>query len=392
MKIGIYCDDISPQEGGASTLTKTIITEIQELKEKGYKHEFVFLYSGAPKCYLSEICGINAINVNYYRFFFYKFRRRLSSFLGNGLYLRYRSEVDLIVSKEKIDLIWMTVPRFLDISIPYIFTVWDLGHRTVPFFSEVASRREWHDREYLYSRMIPRATWILTGNECGKKEILANYSIPEDRIIIAPFPVSSFCYLQESKPISFDLSDKYFFYPAQFWPHKNHVVILYALKILADKYNLYPNVYFIGSEKGNMQYIQNVALKLGIDKQVIITGFLTYEEVKYMYTHATAMIYSSLMGPNNLPPIEATFLGCPVIISDLVGHREQLGDSALYFKGTNELELAVCMKNILNDIVRDDCIANQKKLRQNFSEIKYCAPILSLIEHYDLYLRCWKLQ
>ena len=37
----------------------------------------------------------------------------------------------------------------------------------------------------------------------------------------------------------------------------------------------------------------------------------------------------SLFGPENLPPLEAMALGCPVVAADVPGAREQLGDAAL---------------------------------------------------------------
>ena len=53
-----------------------------------------------------------------------------------------------------------------------------------------------------------------------------------------------------------------------------------------------------------------------------------------------AMVFSSIVGPNNYPPIEAACHDCPVILTDLPGHREQMGESALYFDKFNPNELA----------------------------------------------------
>ena len=49
------------------------------------------------------------------------------------------------------------------------------------------------------------------------------------------------------------------------------------------------------------------------------------------------MVFASIVGPNNYPPIEAASLGCPVILSDLPGHREQMGESA--FTSTNSAQM-----------------------------------------------------
>ena len=121
-----------------------------------------------------------------------------------------------------------------------------------------------------------------------------------------------------------------------------------------------------------------------------MTGFLSDAQLKYMYTHATAMIFASLMGPNNLPPIEAAFLGCPVIITDLKGHQEQLGEAALYFNGTSEEELMNCMIQVMDETVRTDLIRKETVLRESLAEIRYIEPVLKIIQEFEGIRRCWK--
>jgi glycosyltransferase involved in cell wall biosynthesis len=41
------------------------------------------------------------------------------------------------------------------------------------------------------------------------------------------------------------------------------------------------------------------------------------------------MVYPSLFGPENLPPLESFALGCPVVASDIPGAAEQLGSCAV---------------------------------------------------------------
>ena len=55
------------------------------------------------------------------------------------------------------------------------------------------------------------------------------------------------------------------------------------------------------------------------------------EELKWIYKNADALVFPTLLGPNNFPPIEAMSLGVPVIVSDIKGHRNQLQENALFF-------------------------------------------------------------
>ena len=121
-----------------------------------------------------------------------------------------------------------------------------------------------------------------------------------------------------------------------------------------------------------------------------MTGFMKDEELKYLYTHATAMIFASLLGPNNMPPIEGTYLNCPVIITDLDGHKEQLKDTALYFNGYKAEELAAQMKRLLaNSSVRNNIIKKEKALAKKFEKVNYFACVRQVIDEFAMIRKTW---
>ncbi len=387
MKVGIFIGNTRPEDGGANSLLGTIRNEIKNSDDmKGI--EVVYLYSGGLKSsYKSFSDGNCYLNISKIRMFKHLFGKIFERFFC----LTYKdSRLNVIGEKEKIDLFYFPNPVKFDIKFPYIYTVWDLGHRRTPYFPEVSRTGWlWQERENVYQTMLYRASYVITGNEEGKKEILENYPMPENKIRISYFPVASFCRGEEQSPV-FINDAPYFFYPAQFWPHKNHIVILDALEILAKKYDLKPTVYLTGSEKGNKKYIQSEIERRCITEQVKITGFLSDEELKYLYTHAIGMIFASLMGPNNMPPIEATYLGCPVIITDLDGHKEQLKDTALYFNGYKPEELAEHMKTLLTDsTTRNTIIKKQQILGEQFSRINYFSEIKKIIKEFSLIRNTW---
>lgn len=395
MRIGVFFPDVKPEEGGASTLLAAVREEIVKSLNKD---EYFILYKAKGRRPYKTVRD-NLIYCNINRIYFFNggfltkagefFRRRLKSFFQNHYIRALDSVYDKIVRKEKLDLLWFPTPVYADVSYPFIFTDWDLGHRVLPSFPEVAFfRGQWNGREFMYQNMLARASYILTGNETGKKEILENYSVPAERIRIAPFPVASFCYGSEKKP-AFEIPEKYFFYPAQFWPHKNHIRILKALKTLKEQ-GFEISVIFTGSDKGNKGYIQEKAEEMELEACVIFAGFVSDEEMKWLYTHAVAMVFASLMGPNNMPPIEAAYLGCPVIITDIPGHIEQMGESALYFNGYNADELALQMRKILTDeSVRQGLMSKEKELAEAFSEINYFSTVKNIVNEYRLRRECW---
>lgn len=389
MNIGVYIPGISPLAGGASSLVKTIQKQLIASEEK--KDTYLILYFGYTEPYRTEVEGITYINL-YQLDNHYSFWKRGCRKIGRMFRISEPKFpwFDTVTVREQIDLFWITGPFDVDIHYPYIYTVWDLGHRTTSFFPEVSrSGWLWNDREKVYQKMLAPASYILTGNQEGKKEILQNYPVNPAKIRLAPFPVADFCHGPESRPSFIAEDDEFFFYPAQFWPHKNHIRILQALLLLREK-NLFPVVYFTGSDKGNRSFIETKIKEWGLETQIHFTGFISDEEMKYMYTHAKAMIFASLMGPNNMPPIEATYLNCPVIITDLDGHKEQLGDTALYFKGTDASSLAEQMERVLTDsALVTDLKMKQQPLAEKFGKVDYFSTVAEIIDEFRSFRETW---
>ena len=95
----------------------------------------------------------------------------------------------------------------------------------------------------------------------------------------------------------------YLFYPARFWPHKNHVVILAAMKILQDKWNIKLPCVFSGAEQGNLEYVLSYAEKLGVREQIEYLGVVPDEDLAFLYKGALALVYASAVGPGQYAPL-----------------------------------------------------------------------------------------
>ncbi len=386
MRIGLYVGKMDPLVGGESSLTITIIDEIK----KNYNNHFEYVF-----LYLKDSSKINKTIYKGYKFISIDHCVSNSNLLMNGLIESLGGassrfyKLDKVAKKEKIDFIYFAAPVFAQTSLPYIFTVWDLGHRTTSYFPEV-SGVDWGYREKMYKKMLPRATYIITANQTGKKEIIKYYNIDEDRIKIVPFPVTLMCKGDEKKP-NFVSDKPFFFYPAQFWPHKNHIVIVEAMAVLRDKYGLKPLFYLTGGDKGNKSYIEKKVIEYELENQVLFTGFISNEELKYLYTHASAMVFASLMGPNNLPPVEAVYLKCPIIISDIPGHREEMGNIALYFDGYNPDDLANKLKQVLdNSSMSTKMVELYDNKIEYLNKLSYFDEILFLFFEIEKHFKRWK--
>jgi glycosyltransferase involved in cell wall biosynthesis len=204
------------------------------------------------------------------------------------------------------DFVWFLTPHFEVVQAPFAMTVWDLGHRILPEFPEVSlSGWTFDQREAFYQYVLPRAAIVITGNVQGATEIRQFYRIQEKRILLNPLPVSETLLKIEPSAVS-EYPKPYLLYPAQFWPHKNHITLIDAVKILG-KYTLV----FTGADKGNRNFVETYARTQKVS--INCPGFVSLSVLKGLYLNAHAVVFPSLLGPDNLPPLEARALGCPLV-------------------------------------------------------------------------------
>lgn len=401
MVVGILFDSAVPTSGGTASLLTTISKELYRRAAKENVLQFVICYYGNGQCFREIRNGyvhydLTAARKRYFwknawKSFICLIKNSRSQTHSGDRHFSNASVLDCLAHEEQIDVYWFTSAILERVSKPYIFTIWDLGHRILPMLPEVSDCiNAWKRRENTYQSMIAHASYIITANQTGKKEILDNYSVSEDKIRIVDFPLASLVYEKEEKP-RIELADEYFMYPAQFWSHKNHIRILEALDVMRRKYNKRPVVYFIGSDAGNLKFIQQRTKELDLEEQVVFLGFIKNSELVYIYKHAKGMIYASLMGPNNMPPYEAVYFGCPVIISSISGHHEQMGDAAFFFDPYNADELAEQMFCVLeNAEYTNGILKNAQILKSRISEKNYVKDVASVFNELRSQIQTYK--
>ena len=238
-----------------------------------------------------------------------------------------------------IDLVYFLSPSYLPISLNklnFIYTVWDLCHRDHPEFPEVRENSEFEMREYTFKSFLPKAIAIIADSQEGKNNIIRRYNIDYSRIKVIPFK-PSFEIMQYKKITKdkilknkFSLDKTYIFYPAQYWPHKNHVYIINAINEIKTKYNLPIYAKFTGSDKGNLEYLKAYTKALKIDNRIKFYGFVSNIELIALYKNSLALVMPSYFGPTNIPPLEAFWLDVPLIYPSDKSFKEQIGNAALF--------------------------------------------------------------
>ena len=295
------------------------------------------------------------------------------------------------------DLVYFVNPGATSRSLQklnHIATIWDLCHLDAPIFPEVRELNEFHDREQCNRSSLDTAVFILTDSRKLAKVASFRYGIDPDRFLPMPFSPSPF--LPTTQVLSKDevlkkyrLEQGYFFYPAQFWAHKNHIRILEALLLLRAK-RLTPKVVFSGKDYGNRDYLEGFVKKHGLQKQVLFLGFVPAEDMKGLYEGALAIAMPTYFGPTNIPPLEAWSLNKPLIYSAHLS--EQAGEAALLIDPDRADELAEAMIKCNDFDVRKQLVEAGKRRLQFFINQRVVAEndLLNRLDQFAAQRRCWR--
>lgn len=389
MKIGLYSGSLRPEEGGGYTIEKEIINSISKQKDQT-EHEFV-LFSWFDMPHLRrQGFEVKNINTSIIERAIYKIKKLTKIAKTHSL-----SPLQKLIVSERIDAMFYLSPWenfFLD--IPYFTMVWDLQHRLQPYFPEVSTKGEWEKRELFYNKNLLKASRIIIGNEAGRNEINQFYNIPKERITLLPHPTPTFALenaeVKHDLPKNFVPQRPYLFYPAQFWAHKNHINLIQSLSILKQDYQLDFDLVLVGSDKGNKHFIYQKVKELGLENQVHFLGFVSIEELIALYQNAFALSYVTYFGPENLPPLEAFALDCPVVASRVSGAEEQLGSAAILVNPTSPQDIAKGISRLVNEKnLRNELIEKGKIVAKERAGSEFVSKFFTMLDEFAPYRNTW---
>lgn len=255
--------------------------------------------------------------------------------------------VDLLISGQQT----IYVPKC---PCKVIHPVHDLMHRYESRFPEV--KRDYEEREILFKNVARTASVVLVDSSLGKKQFVESYkrSSRFPKVEVLPFVIPT--HILNRKEEVVNTPSKYIFYPAQFWKHKNHLNLIKTIGIVKEEEKDI-HLILVGSEKNAIKEVKEAICQNDLKENVQILGFVTDEQITYLYKHAVAMIMPSYFGPTNIPPLEAMALGCPTIVSDKYAMGEQVGDAGLLFNPDSPHEMAECILKVWrNDNLRSEMI------------------------------------
>lgn len=362
-RIGLYLG-FPPEGGGAFQYAQSVLEALASLPPSRYE----IVVAGSNSAWLHTLEKYND------RFEYLKAHLTYRDFIISGI-LRFGLSLPLwrsiagfahrlsrLLITQHCDLWIFPAQDIWTYAIPTtnLGVIHDLMHRYEPRFPEVSTFGLFCRRERHYRRICQHAQGVLVDSEIGKQQAMDSYHIDADQFHVLPFVAPTYV-RSNFVPTDFDqryqLPEKFVFYPAQFWVHKNHIRLLQAM---ASIRHALPDLHLVlvGSKKNGYSSVVKEIARLGLQDRVQILGYVPEGDIPILYRRALALIMPTFFGPTNIPPLEAMAIGCPMAVSNIYAMPEQVGDAALLF---NPLSVSEIAEAILN-------LATEEKLRQQLAE------------------------
>jgi glycosyltransferase involved in cell wall biosynthesis len=227
-------------------------------------------------------------------------------------------------------------------------------HDMVPFvYPETHARLT----NLLFRRYIPRSLrfvdQIITDSESSQRDIVRFLRFPSERVTAIPIGVAS-----RFAPAGADechrvrqrlgLPGDYILTVGSLSPRKNLETLFAAFKELRRRGRPHPLV-VVGPTAWKSAGIFRQLRTLGIESDVLLTGFVSDDDLPALYSGAAAFAFPSLYEGFGLPPLEAMACGTPVVTSNNSSLPEVVGDAGLLVDPLDVEALASALDRLLTD-------------------------------------------
>lgn len=244
-----------------------------------------------------------------------------------------------------------TAPPFC--PIPVVATIHDLAFEHLP---ETFTRRGSLQLKLTVRRTAQKAARIATVSEYSRQDLLRTYKLPPEKVAVTyngvePHftPQAQFNEVAEIKQ-QFGIARDYLLAVGSLQPRKNLVRLIRAYaKLRTESESFSPQLVIVGRKLWLAEEIFAEVRRQRWAEDVILTGYVSDNDLPKLYRQATAFVYPSLFEGFGLPPVEAMACGTPVITSDVSSLPEVTGRAALLIDPKNQTSIESALLQIMRD-------------------------------------------
>lgn len=335
MKIGIDAHTIGYRVSGNKTYIENLIKNIADMDRE---NRYTLYFTNR------EIVGNNDYS-------FSNFEKEL--IFPSSPWLRMSFGFPWKLLQNPVDL--LHVQYFAPLCCPcdFVVTIHDISFELFPeFYTKVG--KMW--RSVLIPFTARRAKKILTVSESSKRDLIDYYGIPEEKIVITYDAVDPdiFRQIQDREELNrlrnrYSLPESFIFSVGRLEPRKNMVRLIRAYASLRKEQKIKHKLVIGGKKDFLYSEIFKAVESLGLEKDVIFTGFIPSEDLALFHNAADLFVYPSIFEGFGLGALEAMSCGTPVVASNTSSIPEVIGDAGLLFDPCDVEEIAKAIYEVISD-------------------------------------------
>lgn len=252
---------------------------------------------------------------------------------------------------------------FYDPAVPVVSLVHDLQYLYYPQFFEADDRAE-RDRHF---RQVCRvAARVVCVSEFTRGSVVEKSGLTAERVITIQSAPQERLGPATSRSAGYKPAPhRYLLYPANFWRHKNHEVLLIAFGMYRAAHpESELKLVLTGAPSPRRDEMIEAARRMGLAQWVEFPGYLPDAEFAALLTGCRAMIFPSIFEGFGMPVLEAMAAGIPVLCSDRTSLPEIAGDGALLFDPRRPAAIVEAIERL--EGVRDALIERGRKRAAEF--------------------------
>lgn len=258
-----------------------------------------------------------------------------------------------ILKKNSIDLLFcpFSAPTCRENGVPTVSTILDIQHE---FYPQFFSSEELSNRRNFYKKIVKGVEYIVGISDFSRTSFCEKYGYPTERSSTIYIAIQErFC--NEDRAILDKLNianENYIVYPANFWEHKNHKLLLTAFGMYMSKESdSSRKLVLTGNALEQIDYYLKLIERLNLKNSVIITGYISDDELYSILKNARGLIYPSLFEGFGIPIVEAMQLHKLVACSSATSLPEIGCQSIHYFDPRKPDEICEAISYLFeNDI------------------------------------------
>jgi glycosyltransferase involved in cell wall biosynthesis len=329
MRIGIECLRADPNYAGG--LNTYILGLLDGFAAAGGDHRFqLYVTDGNRRLFAryEALPNFEGVAVDGKSF---RMRQRIcrAALLFSGPELYRRTSACLFKPMREMmdagsDLIYTPTVSLLcfDCRKPTLLSMHDIQHLHYPeFFSWPRLR----SRKITCGLSAACAGHFQASSEFIKRDMLAHFPgiAPQQIAVISEgVNLEDFSMQRSASALGrYNLPERFLFMPAQLWPHKNHLRVLQALRLLEQRHGVRIPLVMTGARYSAAPAVFRFLAEQRID-YVHYLGVVPFEHLVALYQRAALVISPGLYESNSLPVLEAAAAGTAVIASKIPPNEE----------------------------------------------------------------------